>query len=229
MLTFRDRGGRLCDGLTRREVLRVGGLAALGLSLPELLRGRQVAAAAPAGGRRAKSCILLFLMGGPPQHSTWDPKPDAPADVRGDFAPIATTVPGLSVSELLPRTALVADKLCILRAVSTGDNAHSSSGYYMLTGVPHAPKNVENANPGPPNDWPNLGAVVRRLRGDRGGLPAAVRLPMHIFNTDNSVWPGQDAGLLGRASDPWLVRCAPGSGGVRVPEFTLAADVPVHR
>ena len=77
-------------------------------------------------------------MGGPPQHSTWDPKPDAPAEVRGDFGPIATSVPGLSLCELLPRTALVADKLCVLRAVSTGDNAHSSSGYYMLTG-PAAP------------------------------------------------------------------------------------------
>jgi hypothetical protein len=224
---FRGRIPWPCGGPTRREALRVGGLSALGLSWPELLRAR---AAGPApGGGTAKSCIVLFLMGGPPQHSTWDPKPDAPAEVRGEFGPTDTTVPGVRVSSLFPRVARQADKLCLLRAVSTGDNAHSSSGYYMLTGVPHAPKNVENANPGPPNDWPNLGAVVRRLRGDRGGLPAAVRLPMHIFNTDSSVWPGQDAGLLGRASDPWLFRCAPGSGDVRVPEFTLAADVPVHR
>src|SRR6202034_2718794 len=92
----------------------------------------------------ATTCIVLLLMGGPPQHSTWDPKTDAPAEVRGDFGPSATTVPGLSISELLPRTALVADKICILRAVSTGDNAHSSSGYYMLTGWPHQPMNSEN-------------------------------------------------------------------------------------
>ena len=103
-------------------------------------------------------------MGGPPQHSTWDPKPDAPPEVRGEFGPIDTNVPGIRVASLLPRTAQLMDKLCVLRAVSTGDNAHSSSGYYMLTGVPHAPMNVENANPGAPNDWPNLGAVVRRLR-----------------------------------------------------------------
>ncbi|HJT78695.1 MAG TPA: DUF1501 domain-containing protein, partial [Gemmataceae bacterium] len=171
----------------------------------------------------------LFLMGGPPQHSTWDPKPDAPAEVRGDFGPVATNVPGVRVCSLLPRLARQADKLCLLRAMSTGDNAHSSSGYYMLTGVPHVPMNFENANPGPPNDWPNLGAVLRRLRGDRAGLPAAVRLPMRIFNTDGSVWPGQDAGFLGHSADPWLFHCNPGAPHFRIPEFTLTADMPPAR
>src|SRR5437868_10853088 len=189
MLSLLDRlPTRLCDGLARREVLRVGGLSALGLSLTDLLRARaDHRPNSPAG--RAKSCIVLFLMGGPPQHSTWDPKPDAPSEVRGEFGPIETTAPGVRVSSLFPRVARQADKLCLLRAVSTGDNAHSSSGYYMLTGVPHAPTNVENGNPGAPNDWPTLGALVRRLRGDGGGLPAAVRLPMHIFNTDSAL-PG---------------------------------------
>ncbi len=227
MLTLSDRGPRLCDGLTRREVLRVGGLTALGLSLPQLLRGRQ----GPATGKRgkARSCIVLFLMGGPPQHSTWDPKPDTPAEVRGEFPPTATNVPGIQVCSLLPRLARQADRLCLLRAVSTGDNAHSSSGYYMLTGVPHAPMNVENANPGAPNNWPTLAALLRRVRGDRAGLPGSVRLPMHIFNTDGSVWPGQDAGFLGRDSDPWLFRCDPAAADFRIPEFTLPADVPGRR
>jgi hypothetical protein len=201
---------RLCDGLPRREVLRAGGLTALGLSLPDLLRAR--AAERPAAGTgRAKSCIVLFLMGGPPQHSTWDPKPDAPAEVRGEFGPIDTSAPGVRICSLFPRVARQADKLCLLRAVATGDNAHSSSGYYVLTGVPHSPMNAENVNPGPPNDWPTLGALVRRLRGDRDGLPSAVRLPMHIFNTDSSIWPGQAAGFLGRSADPWLSRCEPAS------------------
>jgi hypothetical protein len=226
MLSIRDHGRRLCDGLTRREALRAGGLSALGLSLPELLRGR---VAASPSRKAAKSCIVVFLMGGPPQHSTWDPKPDAPPEVRGEFGPIDTNVPGLRIGSLLPRLARNADKLCLLRAVSTGDNAHSSSGYYMLTGVPHSPKNVENANPGAPNDWPSIGALVRRLRPDRGGLPSAVRLPMHIFNTDGSVWPGQDAGFLGRGNDPWLFRCDPAAVNFGVPEFVLSADVPVDR
>jgi hypothetical protein len=216
---------RLCDGWTRRELLRVGGLSALGLSLPLLWQGRACGKTAI----RAKNCIILFLTGGPPQHSTWDPKPEAPAEIRGEFGPIATNVPGIHISSLFPRLATQADKWCILRAVSTGDNAHSSSGYYMLTGVPHQPMQVENANPGAPNDWPNIGAIVRRLRGDRHGLPGAVRLPMHIFNTDQSVWPGQDAGFLGRAVDPWLFRCQPNHPQMAIAEFTLPADVDLVR
>jgi Protein of unknown function (DUF1501) len=224
MLTIRTTGARLCDGVTRREALRIGSLGMLGLSLPELWRNQAVADTVPAT-RRAKSCILLFLMGAPPQHSTWDPKPHAPQEIRGDVAPIATTVPGIQIGELMPRLAQQADKLCILRAVTTNDNAHSSSGYQMLTGQPHQPLNVENANPGPPNNWPSVAGVVQRLCGTRAGMPAAVRLPGRIFNTDGSVWPGQDAGFLGRSADPWLLRCEPGPTQFRIPDFQLAADV----
>jgi hypothetical protein len=228
MLTIRGPGTRLCDGLSRRDVLHAGGLGLLGLSLPDLLRNR--AAAAPGKSARAKSCILLFLMGGPPQHSTWDPKPDAPAEIRGQFRPIATAVPGVQVGELMPRLARHADKLCLLRAVCTDDNAHSSSGYYVLTGYPHQPTNFENANPGPPNNWPTVGAYVQRLRAEPGAaLPAAVRLPQRIFNTDGSVWPGQDSGLLGRGADPWLLRCEPASPTYSIPELSLSADVPLAR
>ena len=205
MLTLRDKGARLCDGLSRREVLQAGGLGLLGVSLPELLRGRADAAGADRRGARARSCILLFLMGGPPQQSTWDPKPDAPEQVRGQFKPIATTVPGLRVGELMPQLARRADRLAVLRAVSTDDNAHSSSGYYMMTGHPHQPTNFENANPGPPNNWPNVGAYVQRLRRAPG------------------------AGLLGRTADPWLLRCEPASPDYRIPEFSLAVDVPTSR
>src|SRR4029077_17880812 len=109
------------------------------------------------------------------------------------------------------------------------DNAHSSSGYFMMTGQPHQPMNFENANPGPPNDHPNLGAIVRRLSGDHNGLPAAVRLPHRIFNTNGSVWPGQDAGFLGRGADPWLFTCRPAAADFRVPDFALPVDVPAPR
>jgi hypothetical protein len=162
MFTITARPTQLCDRISRREMLRIGSLGVAGLTLPELLR--QQASAAP---RRAKACIVLFLFGGPAQHSTWDPKPLAPAEVRGELKPIATTVPGLQVSELLPQTAKLARHLCLLRAVRTGDNAHSSSGYYMLTGQPHSPMNQENANPGAPNNWPSFASVVRRLNAAR--------------------------------------------------------------
>ncbi|RUL87844.1 DUF1501 domain-containing protein [Tautonia sociabilis] len=228
MIRLLGPGARLCDGYRRREILRIGGLGLLGgLGLPDLSRADDLSAPAPAGDGfgKAKSCILLFLMGGPPQHSTWDPKPDAPAEVRGDFGPIATTVPGLSLCELLPHTAQVADKLCLLRAVSTGDNAHSSSGYYMLTGRPHQPKNFENANPGPPNDSPSIGALLGRVARADGPMPPSVTLPMRIFNTDGSVWPGQDAGFLGRAADPWLLNARPTPEGYRIREIDLPAEL----
>ena len=118
-------------------------LTATSLSLPELLQAKTQEQPSSNFGR-AKSCIVLFLLGGPPQHETWDPKPDAPEGIRGDFKPTATSVPGIHVGELMPRTARLMDRICALRAVSTDDNAHTSSGYWMLTGVPHQPTNVEN-------------------------------------------------------------------------------------
>ena len=245
MLTFRARSARLCDGVSRRDALHVGGLGALGLTLPALFARQAQAVGKPLirpSGGKAKSCILLFLMGGPPQHSTWDPKPDAPAEVRGEIGPINTNVPGIQFGELMPKLASMADKLCVLRAVSTGDNAHSASGYYMLTGRPHVPMNQENANPGFPNDWPSLGGIVQQLAGaaphpsplpqgarEPISLPASVRLPMHIFNTDGSVWPGQDAGFLGRPCDPWLFRCEPASKDFQIPQFSLPVDVTMDR
>jgi hypothetical protein len=232
MLRLSTAGARLCDGLTRREMLRLGGLGALGLSLPHLLEARGAAATsrrADGSFGNAKSCIVLFLMGAPPQHSTWDPKPSAPAEIRGEFGPIATAVPGMHICELLPRLSRWTNHLALLRAVSTGDNAHSSSGYYMMTGRPHQPMNFENANPGAPNDWPTLGALVQACRPRTGMLPSAIRLPHRIFNTDGSVWPGQDSGFLGRVADPWLFTCQPGAEPFRIPEFSLDAHTSAPR
>src|SRR5947208_12581149 len=114
MLSIQTPAGRLCDGLTRRDWLHVGGLGLLGLTMPAV---RAQAAPPPRG--KAKACIVLFLVGGPPQHETWDPKPSAPPEVRGPYRPIATSVPGLQVCELMPRTARLAHHLAVLRAVST--------------------------------------------------------------------------------------------------------------
>ena len=126
------------NNIPRREWLRVGGISALGLGLGPLLAGRaRFAASSNRSFGRARSCIVVFLSGGPPQHETFDPKPEAPLEVRGPFAPVATTVPGIEISELLPRTARIAKHLTVIRSLSTGISAHASSGYSMLTGYPH--------------------------------------------------------------------------------------------
>src|SRR5262245_26522751 len=231
MLSIHNSGSRLCDGLTRREWLRVGGLGLMGLSLPMLLQGRQPAAASPVVGGfgKAKACILLFLLGGPPQHETWDPKPDAPAEIRGELKPIPTTVPGLNVGELMPRTARLADKVCVLRAVSTNDNAHSSSGYWMLTGVHHAPTNTENAKPGAPNDWPCLAGMVRKLRPGDGQLPSSIVLPEHIWSTGMLTWLGQDGGVLGCGAALGPPNCDPSAPDFQVPGIGLPPEVPPLR
>lgn len=225
MLRILDRSGVLCDGWRRRDLLQ-----ATMLSLMPWTSTTATATTTPPL-KKAKACIVLFLLGGPPHQSLWDLKPDAPEEIRGEFAPIATKVPGITIGELLPLTARWTHRLAILRAVTTGDNAHSSSGYAMLTGQPHTPLGVENANPGPPNNWPTLGAVVQHLSPDRRLLPAAIRLPMHIFNTDLSVWPGQDAGWLGPANDPWMLRCEPASPSFSSQslQFDLVADVSLTR
>jgi hypothetical protein len=231
MLSLHHEPAVLCDGLTRREWLRLGGLGAFGLALPELLRARSAQGATQHAERafgKAKSCIVLFLLGGPPQHETWDPKPDAPTGIRGDLRPISSAVPGMQVGELMPQVARLTDKCCVLRAMSTNDNAHSSSGYWMLTGYPHQPMNSENSKLGAPNDWPSFGAIIKYARpGD--GLPAAVTLPEHIWNTGNIPWPGQDAGFLGRKADPWLLTCDPSATGFHVPDLHLPGEVPPLR
>lgn len=232
MFTLESQGSRRRDGLSRRELIRVGGLGLFGLTLDGLVSNTSAMPPPQSASLRpgkAKSCILLFMLGGPPQHSTWDPKPQAEAEVRGEFDAIATSVTGVQISELMPKTAVLADRLAILRAVSTNDNAHSSSGYAMMTGRPHSPLNFENANPGAPNNWPTVGAVVQHLQTERGAMPASIRLPHHIYNTDRSVWPGQDSGWLGPAADPWLFRCEPGNEEMGVPDFQLPADVPLAR
>jgi hypothetical protein len=229
VLEILDASTRLCDGLTRRDWLKIGSLGLAGLSLPNLLQARHADTGAGRSFGQAKACIIVNLLGGPPQHETWDPKPDAPAEIRGPYKPIASKLPGLSVCELMPRTAAITDKCTVLRAMSTRDNAHSSSGYYMLTGVPHAPMNVENARPGAPNDWPSLAAVVKHLSRGPRAMPVSIQIPEHIWNTGGTPWPGQDAGWLGRAADPWMLHCDPSKAEAPAPALALPSEVPALR
>lgn len=227
MFSIHDKPIKLCDGISRREAIRVGGIGFGGLSLTNLFRNRAQAnpmgASSLPGFGKAKSVIVFGLVGGIPQHETWDPKPNAPAEIRGEFGTISSRTPGLHVGELMPKTAQLTDKIAVLRSVVTNDNAHSSSGYQMLTGIEHNPLNRESALPGPPNDHPSLAAVVRALRKDKG-LPSSIVLPEHIWNDGNKPWPGQDAGFIGRAHDPWLIKCYPNENRFDVPGMTLAEE-----
>jgi hypothetical protein len=213
MLSLLGRGVRLCDGINRREVLRVGGLAFTGLTWPDLLRARAAASGQArtsgpaAAGRwgRAGACILIFNYGGPSHIDTWDLKPDAPREVRGEFRPTATRVPGITVTEHLPRLAALADRYAILRSVSHRDNDHAIGAYLALTGHSH-PKNaiLGIEPPATPQDMPSLGSVLSKLRpADRPVFPYVTLGELRHFGNNDSL--GQNAGCLGKIHDPFTV------------------------
>src|SRR5579871_2754013 len=193
---------RSCAGPSRREFLRIGGLGALGLMLPDLLEAQEASRGATFG--TAKRCILLFMSGGPPQQDTFDLKPDAPAEIRGEFKPIRTNVPGIEISEMFPRLAQQADKLAILRSVTHDSNIHTVGAHAMLTGNPY-PKAAAGEIAASPTDFPQYGAVLSYLRYGNPHLPAFVALPQKNTNTDGTVWPGQGGGFLGARYDPLQV------------------------
>ncbi|MBI3866668.1 MAG: DUF1501 domain-containing protein [Planctomycetia bacterium] len=221
--------------LSRREWLRIGGAGLGGLSLPMLASASQTAshpAPADLGSAfgKAKSVIVIFLGGGPPQHETWDPKPEAPTEIRGGFGTIASETPGLAVGELMPLTARLTDRIAVLRAMVTNDNAHSSSGYQMMTGMPHVPLSAENAISKAPNLAPHWGAVMKYVRqGDKSAFPPAVTLPNRIANVGEIAWPGQIGGVLGPKYDPWLLTCDPSQPNFTVPDIALPAELPALR
>ena len=202
MFSLFDRPSTLCDRVSRRELMRIGGLNLLGLSLPALLRADARGALAgsdPTFGR-AKNVIYLWLQGGPPQHETFDPKPLAPAEIRGPFQPISTNVPGIQFCELLPRTAGIADKLAVVRSMSTDDNIHSSSGYWVLTGTKFKSGNAREIKP---TDWPYFGSIVKMLKpSERVPALSSVWIPDIIRLNENVTPAGQTAGFLGAQWDP---------------------------
>jgi hypothetical protein len=228
---FRIAGGprRACDGVPRREVLRLGGLGALGLSLPDLL-GRAVAGSARADGfGRVRSCLLIYLFGGPSQIDLFDLKPDAPDQFRGEFRPIATAVPGVSVCEHLPRLAGVADKFCLIRSMRHEHPRHGWGLYYMLTGRKHVRPDLDA--PPTPDDFPGLGALVNKLAPRPDGSPAAVTLPRwNRFKDLPNDYAGEKAGFLGSGFDPWLVRPAAADGLAFEPDtLELPPELPPGR
>lgn len=212
-------------GLSRRELLRVGGLSSLGLSLPDLLRAEAGATAVTPSASlgRAKNVLFLWLQGGPPQHETFDPKPDAPAEIRGEFRPIATNVPGIDFCELLPRTARIADKLAVVRSLATANDLHDASGYWILTGQKYVGRESRQISA---TDWPYFGSIVKMLKPSEAmpGL-SSVWLPDVMRLNDNVTPAGQTGGFLGKRWDPDRFVFDPWSDTLRLEGLTLPEDV----
>lgn len=227
MFQLLGRQQRACDGFTRRQILQLGGLGALGVSLPQLAAGAaQPPLSASAG--RARACILVYLFGGPSQLETFDMKPDAPSHFRGEFSPIATNVPGIHICEHLPRLARQADKYCLIRGMNHEHPRHGWGLYYMLTGHRHNRPDLDA--PPTPDDHPGIGALVTKLKPPRPNLPTAVTLPRwnRFLDLPND-YAGEKAGFLGSAFDPWLVRAEESGLTFRLDELALPGDVPPGR
>ncbi len=211
--------------MNRRHFLSASVTAPLGLALAQETWLR---AAAPPVGGKAKAGILLYMTGGPSQHETFDPKPDAPDGIRGEFDPIRTSVPGIQISEHLPRMAQLAHRYAILRSTYHGSDTHGVGVHYNLTGLRHAPRTQ-----GEPQldrrDPPSIGAVVRQLRGDRRSIPAAVQLPRPVGDQNNAMWGGQHAGFLGPRFDPLFLFDETWRPGDALPGFIAPADVSAAR
>src|SRR3954462_8103140 len=151
--------------ISRREVLRGGSLVGFGLSLPMLLEQRARGAASGGTFGRAKSIISLYLHGGHPQQETFDPKPDGPSAVRGEFKAISPSLPGVQFSEVLPKTARIAHRLAVVRSMSHGNANHVSASLPAQTGPPHPPGFSDDDFPPSASDFPPVGAVIDKLRG----------------------------------------------------------------
>src|SRR5262245_7830693 len=197
--------------MTRRDLLHVGGLGALGLTLSGFLRASAEPATSrptPAKGShfgRAKACILLFPYGSPPQHETFDPKPEAPAEVRGEIGAIPSAVPGTLVCERLPHIARVMDRVTVVRSVTHAYAEHGVA--YAVSGIPTYTPALET-RPRDPQHWPFIGSVVAYLEERRTGqasppVPRNVGLPWLLNSkTDLRVDAGPYAAFLGAAYDP---------------------------
>jgi len=190
--------------LQRRDVLRVGGLMGIGLSLSDVL-SRQADASAGAFGK-AKQVIMMFLHGGHPQQETFDPKPDGPSDVRGPFGAISTNVPGIQFCELLPKLSSHANKLAIVRSMTHGNTNHVQACLPAQTGHKH-PSDLRSRGDFPPSDtdFPPVGAVVDHLRGSSTSLPSWVRIGPLMRRSNGTTLHGQTPGFLGAGHSSFAV------------------------
>lgn len=224
---------RLSSSPSRRELLRLGGLSLLGMSLSDLVAGQAIAKEQVSSRNdiassfgKAKRCILLFMWGGPSQLETWDLKPDAPSEIRGEFKPIQTNVPGIHISEHFPRLAQKTDKLCIVRSMTHTDVNHTSATHFLLTGQP-PPLTREKSK-----QWPHIGATLSALGRGAGPLPPLLQMrpkvpgdvPRFVEQSQ-----GQFAGWLGGAYDPLTIDHDPNRDDYAIPAMQLLPELSVGR
>jgi uncharacterized protein (DUF1501 family) len=207
MLDLRTGRAPDCSGVSRRSFLRVGGLSAFGLGLPQYLKARADAPAAPA---KAKRCILLWMQGGPSHIDTFDPKPDAPAEVRGEFGTVPTTLPGVRFADPLPMLARQTDKLAVVRGHDPKNGSHGVADHLMMSG--------HKFNASLP--FPCFGSVVAKERGYPRGLLPFVQLGKSIDRRFN----GGVAGFLGDEFNPFEVPDDPSSPAFKVRDLGLTGD-----
>ena len=195
----------------RRRVLQVGGVGLTGLSLAQ-------AARATTSPPRAKSVLLIYLDGGPSHIDLFDLKPDAPAEIRGPYRPIATSVPGLTIGELLPRVGQQLHRVLQVRSVRHEEHVHDPAVYQMLTGYKHTISagglKVE------PTDLPHISSALLRADHDPAAMPKAIQLP-EIMKMEARVLPGQNGGILGPSFDPFLVELSM-DGVIQKPQLRRA-------
>ncbi|HZL37756.1 MAG TPA: DUF1501 domain-containing protein [Tepidisphaeraceae bacterium] len=212
MLSIPGRPGATCDGMSRRELLRVGGAGLLGLSLSQVLaleaRGANVGAKKKDGFGSAKNFIFVFLQGGPSHLDIWDPKPDAPDNIRGEFKTIPSKITGVPLTEVMPNLAKVLDRTTLIRSVSytpAGLFNHTAAIYQMMTG--YTPDKVSPSGQlEPPNrsDYPHMGCQIARIMPPKDPMLPFVMLPRPLQES-GVIGKGGTAGFLGAAYDPYYM------------------------
>ncbi len=209
-------------GFTRREAMQIGYSGLMGLGLPSLLKSRLLAQSQTT----PKSIIIVFLTGAPSHHDTFDMKPDAPAEIRGEFKTTATSTAGLHVCEHLPKLAAIADKYAVVRSLSHKDNNHLMSTHYVLTGEWQPGGFFDKV--ASRTDWPSYAGGLAYMRPRNDGIPSGVNLPTFL-QSSTLTWPGQHAGALGPNYDPWQITKDPNKADFKVDNLSLAPGVDLQR
>jgi hypothetical protein len=219
---FRNSGHRFCDGLTRRQTLRLGATGLFGgLTLPRILQAED----ANKNNERqrqakAKSCLFIFLEGGPPQQDMWDPKPDAPAEIRGPFEPISTALPGVIFTEHCKNCAKIANKFTVVRSHSHADNGHATGYHYVMTG--HRAAFADGEYPIPTNElFPSLGSIVARELGNSGTVPPYINMP-HPMSAGGP-------GFFGAEFSPFVIEADPSQPDFEVRDLAKVDGVSSQR